>query len=41
MQRVSLVGPDQDLREAVYLMLEEQDGWRVQGVVLLGRGMAI
>jgi hypothetical protein len=33
-QVVRLVGPDQGLYEALYQMLEEADGWRVQGVAL-------
>lgn len=34
LQVVKLVGPDQSLYEALYQMAEEEDGWRVQGVVM-------
>ena len=33
-QVVLLVGPDQGLYEAIYQMIEEPEGWRVEGVAL-------
>lgn len=33
-QRVKLTGAKQELYEAVYLLVEEAEGWRVQGVQL-------
>jgi Domain of unknown function (DUF4864) len=33
-QVVKFVGPHQELYEAVYMLVEEADGWRVQGVSL-------
>lgn len=42
LQVVTLVGPDQQLYEAIYDLALETPGWRVQGVVLSGpRGMGI
>ena len=32
MQIVRIVGPDQQLYEALYQMLMEPDGWRVEAV---------
>jgi hypothetical protein len=41
LQRVRLVGIDLQLYEAIYQLIEEPDGWRVQGVQLFRqRGMA-
>jgi hypothetical protein len=34
MQVVRLVGPKQEVYEAIYQMIEEADGWRVAGVML-------
>ncbi len=34
LQLVRLVGPNQELFQAVYQLTEEPDGWRVQGVML-------
>lgn len=34
-QQVRLVGPAQELYEAVYVLREEAEGWRVQGVQLV------
>ncbi len=34
LQVVLLVGPERDLYEALYQMAEEENGWRVQGVVM-------
>lgn len=33
-QQVRLVGKDQQFYEAIYLLTEEENGWRVQGVQL-------
>lgn len=33
-QVVRFVGPDQGLYEAIYQMIEEPEGWRVEGVAL-------
>jgi hypothetical protein len=40
-QEVTLVGADQELRQALYFMKQEREGWRVQGVVVLTRGVSI
>ena len=34
-QQVKFVGTNQDLYEAIYMLTEEESGWRVQGVQLL------
>jgi hypothetical protein len=34
-QQVRFVGTNQDLYEAIYMLTEEEKGWRVQGVQLL------
>ncbi len=41
LQQVTLVGNDLQLYEAIYQLIEEPDGWRVQGVQLFAQqGMA-
>ena len=41
-QVVTLVGPKQELYEAVYALGKEADGWRVQGVTLMKEeGMSV